>query len=94
MDIKKHLSEAALLENLAEECVELAHAAQKCARILRGENPTPLTLQIACDMLSEEWADVRLVVSVLPHEKYFSQTDAMMEFKRERWENRLEAAGK
>lgn len=38
------IGEAALLEQLAEECAELAHVALKMARIIRGENPTPKTL--------------------------------------------------
>ena len=39
----------AMYEMLAEEATELAHAAQKMARIQRGENPTPVT---------EEFTDV------------------------------------
>lgn len=35
--------EPALLEQLAEECSELAQAALKLARLERGENPTPKT---------------------------------------------------
>lgn len=37
--IISHSSEASLYEQLAEEAVELAHAAQKIARYLRGEQP-------------------------------------------------------
>lgn len=37
------IGEAACLEQLAEEAAELAQAALKMARIIRGENPTPLT---------------------------------------------------
>lgn len=37
------LGEPALLEQLAEECSELAQAALKLARKERGENPTPKT---------------------------------------------------
>lgn len=33
----------AMLEQLAEEATELAQAALKAARILRKENPTPVT---------------------------------------------------
>lgn len=29
-------------ESLAEECTELAQAALKMARLIRGENPTPI----------------------------------------------------
>lgn len=54
----KDLSRSALLENLAEECVELAHAALKEARRLRGENPTPATAEECQKALVEESADV------------------------------------
>ena len=37
------IGEPAMYEQLAEEANELAHAAQKMARIQRGENPTPVT---------------------------------------------------
>lgn len=37
------LSKAALLEQVAEECTELGHAALKLARKYRNENPTPVT---------------------------------------------------
>lgn len=37
------IGEPAMYEMLAEEATELAHAAQKMARILRGEKPTPVT---------------------------------------------------
>lgn len=52
------LSRSALLENLAEECAELAHAALKEARRLRGENPTPATAEECQKALVEEGADV------------------------------------
>lgn len=48
----------ATYEQLAEECNELAKAALKYARILRGENPTPVTRTEAMEAISEEWSDV------------------------------------
>lgn len=48
----------AMLEQLAEEAAELAHAALKCARIHRGDNPTPVELPEAVRMLEEEYTDV------------------------------------
>jgi len=59
------LSKAAIYEQLAEECVELAHACQKKARKLRGENPTPLEMDEIDDAVTEELTDVTLVASVL-----------------------------
>lgn len=52
------IGEAATLEQLAEECSELAKAALKLARIERGENPTPVTQSQAIDDLIEEYSDV------------------------------------
>lgn len=48
----------AMYEMLAEEATELAHAAQKMARIQRGENPTPVTEEEARKNLTEEFTDV------------------------------------
>ena len=49
---------AAMLEQLAEEATELAHAALKLARIERGKNPTPVLKEDAMDHLIEEYTDV------------------------------------
>lgn len=49
---------AAMLEQLAEECAELGKAALKMARVLRKENPTPVTEDEASAMVLEEAADV------------------------------------
>lgn len=59
------LSEAALYEQLAEECVELSHACLKKARKLRGENPTPIEMYEIDDSVEEEFTDVSLVSSLL-----------------------------
>lgn len=64
-EIKQKVSEAALYEQLAEECVELAHAALKLARIKRGENPTPISVEVALGAVMEEYTDLRLVAYVL-----------------------------
>ena len=40
-DIIDSIGLPAVLEQLAEECSELAQASLKYARLLRGENPTP-----------------------------------------------------
>lgn len=65
---------AALYEQLAEEASEIASAAAKVARILRGESPTPVTLDEACAKLTEELTDLKVVIDVLAlkadHEVY------------------------
>ena len=45
MNIVETIGTAAVLEQLAEESAELAQAALKLARKLRGGNPTPKTEQ-------------------------------------------------
>lgn len=63
--ITSKLSKASLYEQLAEECVELAHACQKKARKLRGENPTPLTMSEIDAAVVEELTDVTLVARLI-----------------------------
>lgn len=57
-DLMKKIGEPAALENLAEECSELAHAALKLARVLRNENPTPVKEEEARSNVEKELADV------------------------------------
>lgn len=54
------IGEAATYELLAEECIELAHAALKMARIKRKENPTPATEEKVKKSIVEEWMDVNI----------------------------------
>ena len=51
-EVIRSLGEPALLEQLAEECSELAQAALKLARLERGENPTPKA--ISCRSMEQE----------------------------------------
>ena len=64
-NIKEHTSAAALYEQLAEEMAEATKASQKVARILRGESPTPVSLDEAISALREEISDIVTVVSVI-----------------------------
>ena len=52
------IGEPAMLEMLAEEASELTQAALKASRVLRGENPTPVTVAEALTHLVEEYTDV------------------------------------
>lgn len=54
------IGKAAMYELLAEECTELAKASLKMARIIRKENPTPVTRKEAEKSIIEEYADVKL----------------------------------
>ena len=94
--IKDRIGEAAVLEQLAEECAELAQAALKMARIERGENPTPVTMKTAKENLLEEIADVIVCLNVLRVEAMFldeSLLFTVME-KMRRWDVRLQERGK
>jgi hypothetical protein len=58
-DIVERIGKPATLEQMAEECCELGKAALKLARVMRGENPTPVTEEQAVANLIEEVGDVR-----------------------------------
>lgn len=67
MKIIEEIGEAAMLEQLAEECTELAKAALKMARIIRKENPTPVTEKEAIANIREEYTDVVQCAGELSH---------------------------
>lgn len=83
----------ATLEQMAEECNELAHACLKLARHLRGENLVHgKTKEEMVDNLHEEMADVyvslrevRKITDLIDNEKVSSTVDA----KRRRMAKRL-----
>lgn len=64
--IYENTTEASRYEQVAEEATELAHAALKVARILRGKQPVAedITLESVIDHLIEEFADVELTMWV------------------------------
>ena len=64
--IYKNTTKASRYEQVAEEAVELAHVAQKLARILRGEQPVAkdVTFESEFEKFIEEFADMELAVSV------------------------------
>lgn len=86
--VASQLSQAALFEQLAEECTELAQAALKMARLERGENPTPMLLEEIQANLVEEISDVDLVLSVLN----INPSARIQERKLARWVGRIEEA--
>lgn len=75
----------ALYEQLAEECVELAHAALKIARAMRDENYTPVSIADGMTMVNEEFTDLKLVADVLG----LTVDRAIMQDKMKRWNKRL-----
>ena len=85
------MSEAELLAQLAEECMELAHAALKLRRVLDGKNPTPVSEEKARENFNEEVADVNLVLAVLGTTEGVAKAYERMNFKLKRWAGRLRA---
>ena len=79
--IRKNVGEAVLYEQLSEECVELAHAALKKARKLRGENPTPVDIQDVDAHLIEEITDLMVVLDVLD----LKESTEIKQYKLHRW---------
>lgn len=84
----------AALEQLAEECSELSKAALKLSRILRSENPTPVTKDKALDALAEEVGDVALVLDLLHAHGLRFASERERNDKHIRWITRLKKEGK
>lgn len=59
------LSKPCIYDQLAEEATELAQAAIKMSRILRGENPAPVTPEFVEHMIIEEYSDVLNIIDLL-----------------------------
>lgn len=78
MKIIEEIGEAAMLEQLAEECTELAKAALK-------ENPTPVTEKEAIANIREEYTDVVQCAGELS----LTVDEEQMARKHERWEKRV-----
>lgn len=85
------IGEAAALEMLAEECTELAHAALKLSRIIRDENPTPVSTSHARSDVMEEWADVLLCSEYLDELTWFrpDMVDQCIRIKKRRAKERI-----
>lgn len=79
------LTEAAILEQMAEECSELTQALLKRARKLRNENYTPKSFDEINSNLTEEFTDVILCAEALGLVPNFS----LMNNKLDRWLQRL-----
>ena len=91
--IVEHIGVPALLEQLAEECCELAQASLKMARKLRDENPTPKSIEDIRDNLVEEMADVNICISTLCDETNVvdaAEMNVVSLQKKLRWKERLE----
>ena len=89
MDIIKEIGTAAMLEQLAEECTELGKAALKMARIIRKDNPTPVTIEQSKENLCEESGDVITCIEMLKSADVLFVDDNERNAKIERWKNRI-----
>lgn len=91
INVVQDIGVPATLELCAEEAVELAHAALKMARKLRGENPTPKSMDDIVDALTEELGDVQINIDKILEYGIVQKkdVDAVKEYKRKRWEERL-----
>lgn len=94
MNIIDTIGIPAVLEQLAEESSELSKAALKVSRILRNENPTPVTLDKALADLDEEVNDVHTVLLILSSKGYAEEDHARVAEKFYRWITRLKEAEK
>lgn len=87
--IKSKIGKPAVLEQLAEECCELAQISLKRARILRGENPTPKTITETDADFLEEIADVLNCISVIADELDMNEVRNVQKKKLNRWKKRI-----
>lgn len=79
IDLSAKIGIPALIEQCAEECVELSKACLKMSRKMRNENPTPLSENDILQNLAEEMADVTICMNaivesgLLPYESIDSE---------------------
>lgn len=85
--IRSTISSADIYDQLAEEASELAHAANKMARVLRGTNPTPKNEWEAYKDVVEEYTDlINVAKNVLD-----IRPDVLIgRYKLYRWAKRIE----
>ena len=88
--IRDIIGRPAAVEQLAEECVELGHALMKYSRVLRKQNPTPVTMEEAWEKCKGEFSDVLTCAEVAGLQSDLS----LMWEKRQRWIERLQEATK
>jgi multidrug resistance efflux pump len=83
--IVQEVPPAALYEQMAEEAAELAKASLKMARVIRSENPTPVTQREAMAQMVEELSDLMVVCDVAE----VAPDEQIKEYKLKRWAERI-----
>lgn len=78
-----------LWAQLAEEATELAHATLKLRRSTGGANPTPVEPDDAFRAVTEELADVALLVHILQLDLNIDAIEETSRYKLFRWVSRL-----
>ena len=89
--LQEMITKEARLEQLAEECAELAQAALKLARKYRNENPTPKSEAYCLCDLTEEAADVMSCLEALTDLLDMDEVEQIRDRKTERWISRWKA---
>ena len=86
------IGKAAMLEQTAEECMELGKACLKYARYIRGENKVYNPLDDIIHGLHEEIADVLICIEELGSVDDISQSyiDTMVLYKKKRMVERMQ----
>ena len=90
--VRDQLSPADQFGQVAEEAVELAHAAMKMQRILNGTNPTPVTEKDAMGKVMEEICDLYNALEVLKLDVNLKY-EGIRKKKMARWVERIKKAG-
>ena len=90
--LREKIGDAAMLEQLAEECAELAQASLKFARALRNENPVFKKPDEIIDHWHEELADVMLCIGELNTGKTETEVENWIEYKQKRIKERFKNA--
>jgi len=90
--IREKVGIGEILAQLAEEAVELAHAALKYRRAITGTNPTPVTAEETLENLLEEIADVDLCLILAGVAEGPEEELPRMKAKRDRWIGRIKEA--
>lgn len=86
-EIREKVPVPDIFDQLAEEAAELAQAANKMARVLRGTNPANIDEREAIERVIEEYTDVHVVAKNILE----LQVDGLQaDYKIDRWAKRLE----
>ena len=91
--VREQLSPADQFAQVAEEAVELTHAAMKMQRILTGTNPTPVIEKDAMGKVMEEICDLYNALEVLKLDVNLKY-EGIRKKKLARWVERIKKGGK